>query len=147
MSRVILSIWVLFTFSNSSFAAEVIKVKGQSALIDLKGDPAATGDLFYAVKPDGKRGAILKIGKVKGEKAIAKIIKGKAAVGYTLELKPADVTQKSKPSEGGGDSEDQASTRQYWGFLAGFAMDTMSANVNEYSTGLFLKKEDLRMDV
>lgn len=149
MIRIIIYIWVLMTFSPLGFAAEVIKVKGKSALIDLKGDPAAPGDLFYAVKADGKRAAIIKISKVKGEKAIGKVLKGKAATGYTLELKPSDVALKSKnrsSQDGSGSDEassSPSSSRAYWGGYFGFAQDSMTVNVNDFTSGLFLRKEEL----
>lgn len=150
MIRIIISIWVLMFFTPLGFAAEVIKVKGKSALIDLKGDPAAPGDLFYSVKPDGKRAAVIKISKVKGAKAIGKVVKGKAAAGHTLELKPSEVAQKSKnrPSQDSSSSADSSgsppsSSRSYWGAYFGFAQDSMSVNVNDFNTGLFLRKEEL----
>jgi hypothetical protein len=149
MIRVILSLVVLGTFASSAFAAEVIKVKGKSALIDLKGDPAAPGDLFYAVKPDGKRAAIIKISKVKGEKAIGKVLKGKAASGYTLELKPSEVAQKSRPKRSSDDpsseptSEPVGGKRSYWGGYFGFAQDSMDVNVNDFVSGTFREKASL----
>jgi hypothetical protein len=148
MIRVILSLFVFFAMP-SAFAAEILKVKGKSALIDLKGDPAAPGDLFYAVKPDGKRAAIIKISKVKGEKAIGKITKGKAASGYTLELKPSAVTRNSRSSSEDSASSDSGSSapaggvRSYWGFLLGYGMDKMDVNVNDFTSGLFREKTSL----
>ena len=142
MIRVILCAWVLLLFSPALFAAEVIKIKGKSALIDLKGDPASPGDVFYAIRPDGKRSAILKIAKVKGEKAIARVLKGKAATGMTLELKASSVT---KNSGDGSDSADAAGGRKrsYWGGLFGFAQDSMDVNINNGTTGLFQEKGSL----
>ncbi len=147
MIRVITALVVLIGFfAPSAFAAEILKVKGKSALIDLKGDPAAPGDVFYAVKPDGKRAAILTISKVKGEKAIGKITKGKAAAGYTLELKPSQVTQRARPARDEYDSSAESAPtgqRAYWGALVGFAQDSMTVNVNDFSTGLFREKTSL----
>ncbi len=116
MFRSLVCFFVLSLFAFPAFAATVGKVKGKNVLIDLKGDPAAPGDLFYAVKADGKRSAILKIGKVKGDKAIGTILKGNAAPGMSLELKPSKVT-----ASGGGGAHNKRSNadcspagRTYW---------------------------------
>src|SRR5262245_42563181 len=83
---VLASVLALF-LSQGLFAAEVLKVKGKGVLVDLRGDPAAIGDNLFLISPDGKRKAIIRISKVKGDKAIGKILKGGAAPGYTLEFK------------------------------------------------------------
>jgi hypothetical protein len=127
---------VLLVLSPSLFAAEVVKVKGKGVLIELRGDPAVTGDNFYVIAPDGKRKGIIKISKVKGEKAIGKLTKGKAAPGYTLEFKTAKSVGKVANSGGGArmsapNPDDSAAglTRSYWGALFGFAKDTMTVQV------------------
>ncbi len=129
MSNLLVASLLIF-FPLISQAAEVVKVKGRSALVELKGDPAVVGDVFYLISPDGKRRAIMTISKVKGDKAIGKITKGKAQVGYTLEFRPAKgssasarASSPSTSSSGGG------LQRSYWGALLGYSMDTMSVNV------------------
>src|SRR5690242_1454548 len=72
----VLAIFALF-FSTASYAGDVTKVKGSGALIDLKGEAASPGDLFYTLSSDGKKRGIIQITKVKGDKAIGKIMKGK----------------------------------------------------------------------
>jgi outer membrane protein W len=112
----------LFTFSVFAGAAEIVKIKGASALIELKGDAAAPGDQFYATS-DGKRRAILQITKVKGDKAIGHISKGKAQVGMTLEPRVASAGHRA----GGGHSASGLTGKMFWGGMVGFAQD--SANV------------------
>ena len=116
------------------FAAEVTKVKGSSALVDLKGDAASPGDQFFGIKSNGKRGAILRIVKVKGEKAIAKVLKGTATAGMTLEFKPAKSAKSggamaSGSGDGGGRGMSAGKSRSYWGGLFGLGMDKMTVNV------------------
>lgn len=123
---------LLLGLSPGLFAAEVVKVKGKGVLIELRGDPAVTGDNFYVVSPDGKRRGMVKIKKVKGEKAIGTLTKGKAAPGYTLEFKQQKSVGKATDSKMAAPSMDDGSTRgsrAYWGALFGFAMDSMAVNV------------------
>lgn len=134
----------LFTFiffAPLLHAAEILKVKGSSVLIDLKGDSPNPGDMFFAVKPDGKRTAIIQISKVKGEKATGKITKGKATEGQTLEAKGAGKVAKSSRSDSS--SGGMPSGRSYWGAIAGYGMDSMSVNINDSVTNAFRQKGDL----
>lgn len=129
----------LILLTPSLYAAEVVKVKGKSVLIELKGDPAVSGDNFFAIGPDGKKKAIIRITKVKGDKAIGKVTKGKAMSGYTLEFKQTKVAGGSKaaaPSSMPAPSAEDGSgewVRAYWGVLAGFSIDTMSVSVSNAS--------------
>jgi hypothetical protein len=132
-------------FASPVFAAEVAKIKGKSALIDLKGEPAAPGDMFYALSDDGKRRGIIKISKVKGDKAIGKIVKGKADVGMSLELRPASGGKSSAvAASDSGDSptsDDSAAEgkKMHWGAIFGITQTSMKAQVNDFddSTQVF----------
>jgi len=135
MMRNLAYAFLLIVLSPGLYAAEVTKVKGKGVLIELRGDPAVTGDNFYVVSPDGKRRGLVKIKKVKGEKAIGTLVKGKASPGYTLEFKQQK-TGGSKASSGGAkmaapsmDDGSAAGARSYWGALFGFAMDSMAVQV------------------
>lgn len=130
--------FLLILIAPSLYAAEVIKVKGKSVLVELKGDPAVAGDNFYLISPDGKKRGIIKISKVKGDKAIGKLTKGKGAPGYTLEFKAqkAAAGPSGGGSSGGGDmaapSPQDGSTewvRSYWGAIAGISVNTMNVRV------------------
>ena len=126
----VLAIFALF-FSTAVYAGDVTKVKGSGALIDLKGEAASPGDLFYTLSSDGKKRGIIQITKVKGDKAIGKIMKGKVDVGMTTERKGTNTAS----SGGGGGKHSKATggggtSRSYWGGLLGYAMDKMTVNVN-----------------
>ena len=125
---------LLIMLTPCLYAAEVVKVKGKGVLVELRGDPAVSGDVFYLISPDGKRRGLIKISKVKGEKAIGKLTKGKAAPGYTLEFKQQKSAKSAAPSDGGMASPSMndgsgTATRAYWGALFGFGMDSMSVRV------------------
>ncbi len=117
---------VLLSVAN---AADIIKIKGASALIDLKGEPAVPGDLFYAVAVDGKKRAIVQISKVKGDKAIGHINKGKAEAGMTLEPKAPGAL--SPVASGGKNHAEKGAGKgnMYWGGMLGYAMDSAKVKV------------------
>lgn len=145
MFRNVVCICLFTLISLPAFAATVTKVKGKSALIDLKGDPASAGDSFYAVAASGKRSALIRIAKVKGDKAIGKIMKGSASAGMKLELAPSKVA--SGGGGGGGSSKKPAASssdgRSYWGAIFGYGRDSMDVNVNDSITGAFKEKASL----
>lgn len=136
MSRHLALLLVVGLFVPSVFAAQVSKVKGKSALINLQGTAAAAGDRFFAMD-GGKKKAIIQITKVKGDKAIGKITKGNAAAGMSLSPAPsaggsAPKYASSTPSSSG--SSSNPTGRSYWGGVLGYAMDSMSVNINDYYT-------------
>lgn len=122
---------VLLLMAPCLFAAEVVKVKGKGVLVELRGDPAVGGDIFYLISPDGKRRGLIRIKKVKGDKAIGTLTKGRAAPGYTLEFKPGKVAKSSSPKMSSPSMNDgsASATRSYWGGLFGYSMDSMSVKV------------------
>ncbi|MGE3760455.1 MAG: hypothetical protein AB7H97_22005, partial [Pseudobdellovibrionaceae bacterium] len=136
-----LYLFTFILFAPALQAAEVVRVKGSNVLIDLKGDSPNPGDMFYAVKPDGKRAAIIQISKVKSDKATGKVIRGKASEGQTLEPKAAGKVARSSGRTH--DASAAPSGRSYWGVLAGYSMDSMTVNINDSSTNAFLQKGDL----
>lgn len=120
---------LLAPFAN---AAQVVKVKDTSVLVNLQGTPAAVGDNFFVVE-NGKKKALIKIAKIKGDKAIAKLLKGTAGPGMTLAPGPSGggpTANSGGPSKHGGGGKKTSDSRQAYGFMLGYAMDTMSVNVN-----------------
>lgn len=145
MFRSLACLCLLIFVSSPAFAGVVLKVKGKSALIDLKGDPASPGDSLYTVLPNGKRAGIVKISKVKGEKAIGRVIKGNVTAGMSTEIQPAKVTGggSGTPKAKRASSDSAPAGRSYWGGLFGYGRDSMDVNVNDSVTGDFRKKASL----
>ena len=114
---------------SSAWAAEVSKVKGQAVLIDLKGMSASAGDTLYAINGEGKKKAILIVSKIKGEKAIARISKGRAEAGMEVIAKAANTSKSTPESTESRDANSQSAKRSYWGALLGFAMDNMTVDL------------------
>lgn len=119
-------------FASGAFAAQVAKVKGKTVLIKTDGDAVQSGESFYAMA-DGKRKAVIKISKIKGDKALGVIVKGKAAVGMTLSPRGAGGGKVAKHS-GGSPAEAGDHVRAYWGGLLGYGMDSMNVQVNNSTT-------------
>lgn len=68
-------------------AQEVVQVKSGKALLNLSGAPASAGTEFFSINAEGKRKAILRIRQVKGDRAIADVVKGTAEPGHTLQMR------------------------------------------------------------
>jgi hypothetical protein len=127
MRNILVLILSSLFFCVGAYAADVTKVKGSNALVDLKGEPAAPGDTYFTLGSDGKRRGILQITKVKGDKAIGKITKGKVDIGMTLEKRGGATASASGKSR---KSADAPTGTSYWGGMVGLGMDKMSVKVN-----------------
>lgn len=128
MNRLLIGLSFIFCFSFNAHSAQIAKIKGKAALIDLQGDSVNPGDRLYAVSPEGKHKALIQIVKLKGSrKAIGKILKGSAEVGMSLESKGSSTKaqRNSAPYDGGMPS----TSRAYYGGFFGFSMDSMTVNV------------------
>ena len=142
---------IVFTFSlfvlpQKVFAASVVGVKGKKVLVNLQGEPALKGDIFYLLDKSGKKKALIKIMKVKGNKALALLGKGKARKGYTLKYRPKKGgTAKRKGKKSGGadqaaadDSSSDSSSSgdaggMYFGVMLGFSQNSMDVELQDDS--------------
>lgn len=109
------------------FAADIMKVKGSSVLIELQGESAVPGDSFFALSADGKKRAIIQITKVKGEKALGSISKGKASAGMTLQRRGTGTKVARRKKKG---SSSESTSKANWGAMVGYSMDTMKVQIN-----------------
>ncbi|MCB0384626.1 MAG: hypothetical protein KDD43_04465 [Bdellovibrionales bacterium] len=119
----------------SAWAARVTKVKGKKVLINLEGEPAKKGQIFYVVDEKGRKKGVVKIRSIKGDKAIGKLGKGKAKKGYAL----LERTGKGGGKKAGGDKAAEApkdsgttmsSSQMGWGLLLGMGMDSMEVDLD-----------------
>ena len=108
-------------------AAVVKKVKGRNILIEDKEGALVKGEVYYLVNKKGKKKGLLKIRKIKGQRAIGRMGKGRARPGYTLRLKKRRrYVEKSRFTLEG--------STIYWGGLFGYSLDSMEANIDTGST-------------
>lgn len=126
---------LILLFSVSAFSAQISKVKGRSVLIDTQGEDVVVGDIFFVVDLSGNKKAILKIMKVRGNKAIGKIGKGSPQVGMSLERKgagrntqPMQADVEPLESYSTSSEYDSPTSGRRWGGLLGLGMDSLSAD-------------------
>jgi hypothetical protein len=134
-------------WSFNSEAAKITQVKGGQVLIDITGDVAITEGAKYYVIIDGKKKGAVEITKVKGSRAIAKILKGKAEVDCDLQpLAPAGTEtvkagankdeKKEEPEE-----ELSPTSGKSYGLLVGLGLDSQTVtspltSVSTATTGM-----------
>lgn len=136
--------FLLFFLPHSSFAATVVGVKGKKILVNLQGEPALKGDIFYLLDKSGKKKALIKIMKVKGNKALALLGKGNAAKGFTLKYRPKKgESTANRPKGGESDKEDTTaesadsggsaagSSQMYFGVMLGFSQNSMDVELQD----------------
>jgi len=95
---------VAFSLLLASFnvdAAVLTQVKGDQVLIDLQGDSSYTEGGRYLVMVGDKKKAVVEISKVKGSKALGKVLKGTAQVQGTLAPLPGAAASSGGSSSGG----------------------------------------------
>ena len=121
-----ISLLALLLCSRPTLAQEIIQLKGTKALINLSGTEAAAGTEFFALDSGGKKRALLKIRQVKGDRAIAEVIKGSAQTGQSLQVRgaaaaaPAEARVQDVPSEDGASSGGEDRAKRPRGFLGQF---------------------------
>lgn len=129
--------------SSTSFAAFVTTAKGNKVLINLEGDTVDPEDEFFLINPEtNKKTAIIRIKQVKGNRALADVLKGKAAVSQTLQARgsagsrpmSADVSDpnasEAATSAGNAGSGGYAKIiKESYGVMGSLNMNSMSANV------------------
>ncbi len=94
---IVISILISILFSSFSpvFAATVTSVKEKQLLIDLDGDDVALDEEFFVLNPaTNKKTAIIRIKKIKKNKALAIINTGSAQPGFTLMAKVSSIENK-----------------------------------------------------
>lgn len=126
---------VALAFAPGVHGAQIEKVKGKSLLINLEGDTASSGDLFYTVDPSGKKRGILRISKVARGKAIAVLGKGKAEPGWMLEAKPRSASAARSQPRAQQMASDGKAPRSFWGVTGGVVMDSVSVDLVDDTTG------------
>ena len=112
---------ISFFSISETYAARVAKVKGKKVYILTQGDDLQRGQVFYLVNKSGKRTGIVKIIKVKGKKAFAKLGRGKAKRGYDLVARSRKKRKKGQRLARTGSPKSGGPTGSYWGVLGGFS--------------------------
>lgn len=93
---------ILFFFSVSTHAIQILKIKENKILIDLESETASTDQFLYILNQAGKKIGLAKIIQIKGERAIAVVTKGTARdynSAALLEMEINDDSESGKPKK------------------------------------------------
>lgn len=130
--------FLIWGLSLPASAADISQVKNNRALVNLQGEPAGPGTEFFAIDSGGKKRALIRIRQVRGDKAIADVVKGQARPGMALIPGPSGASSGSGRVQNVPDSSQETSSRPRGflgkllrrnsglGFVAGISQNTMS---------------------
>ncbi|MBE8221562.1 MAG: hypothetical protein HAW60_02415 [Bdellovibrionales bacterium] len=100
----------LIFFTYNAFAYKVIKVKNKKVLITFSADESIqVKDTFYVISNRGKKKAIISVTKVRGGKAIATILKGRAKEGWSLRVRKRRAAKKTRKKNSYGSTNRRSS--------------------------------------
>ncbi|MGE5086722.1 MAG: hypothetical protein ACM3MG_10510 [Bacillota bacterium] len=142
MNNFCLTFLLSLLMTMPSWAATISQVKGTRALIDLEGAETNPGDEFFALNANHKKAAILRIRQVKGNKAVAEILQGKADVGFSLQAKASSRSEHQEaPSNLHEDRTDSSTSirdtsysrtlKPSYGILGEYLMNSMQVAVKD----------------
>ena len=77
--------FILLTAPLLSHSAIIVKIKGNRCFVHLEGSPATVGDHFTALDLFGKPKGVIRLDKIKNDKAIATVVDGRADINWILE--------------------------------------------------------------
>jgi len=128
---VVFAVSLLF-LSNLVLAAQISAVKNNKVMVSLEGESASPGAEFFAINPQGKKVAIIRVSQVKGDRAVGEIIKGSAKPGYTLQSKGGGTA--AAPTRAGPDDssyyDKKLSQKSHngnsYGVIGGYLLNTMT---------------------
>ncbi|MEN0057986.1 MAG: hypothetical protein AAGB31_04075 [Bdellovibrio sp.] len=114
-----ITFFTVFAFFSPTYAVKTMAIKERKVLLDLENESWQKGDRLMARNADGKARALLEVQQVKGNKAVAILVKGQIQKDYAL----TRFTPKDKNTKTAG----RTSPRQgAWGGMAGYTMNSMT---------------------
>jgi hypothetical protein len=122
--------FLLIFFSLNSFSASVIQVKNDKVLIDVSDTTVQIGEKRYLMNEQDKKVTLIEITGIRGDRAVGKILKGKARLGLTLnEGNAAAAAAPTRRSR----SDNQSGFSSFGG-LVGSVSNTMTISAQTGST-------------
>lgn len=120
-------VFTVFLTSQIASAAVIDRVRGNRVLINLDGEPARIGDIYFVVNSSGRRSGVLKIMRISGNQAIAVLGRGQAESGWTLQAREESSPQTPSPSSPPPPVASTSSSYSnfYIGGTLGYSMDSM----------------------
>lgn len=129
LKRQILILLLMLT-GPSTWGAVVKQVKNNKMLIDLEGQIVNADEIYFLLDENQKKRAIVKIKQVKGDKAVAELLKGKAYESLTLSSTPYGGSQESSPpkSQSHYESTESEYDGNSWGVLGTIMQNSMNVS-------------------
>ncbi len=121
---------ILTLVYSSAESATVNKIKGTKALISVEGSDLKINDQFFTVSSTGKKRGLLQITSIKGDQAVANVIKGIPEIGQTLLAVSAAPQKTSKGSiqKKSSKASSSSSNFKHMGLLGSYLMNKMAVN-------------------
>ena len=142
MKRALLFLILSQFFFGFTNAATVKKIKGTKALLSLEGTDAKVDDQFFTVNAAGKKRSLIQITSLKGDQAVANVVKGIPEVGQTLLAVASASPKKSKAlgQKKSSKASSASSSLKHMGLLGSYLMNKMAVNFTvggiNYSTAM-----------
>lgn len=137
MRILLLATLIMTAWTSSAWALRVLSIKDNRALLDLEGESFQPGDRIGARSSDGRARALLEVKQVKGNRAVAAVVKGQLLPEYSVARLGASGGKSSSPSSSSKSaSEPRAKDRNSWGLLGGYTMTTMNVKTSIGTTTL-----------
>lgn len=129
---------------TQAWAATVGSVKNKQVVLNMaSGESLSVGQQLAIVDRSGKRTGIVRIRQVRGNRALAEIVRGTAATGSTTQAAAA-ARGGSTPARGSTPAA-SSSSKSRLGFFGGLAMNTMALTAQYQPPSLTLRSEDLNL--
>ncbi len=131
----------IFLQTYAALAAKVSLVKNNKILILLEGESTSPGSEFFIINAQGKKVAIVKITQVKGDRAIAEIVKGTARPGYSLQAHGGTTSTNASSASSGDNYYDRKLNQKIhngnsWGIIGGYLMNSMAVQTSSITTNM-----------
>ncbi|RME16648.1 MAG: hypothetical protein D6797_04105 [Bdellovibrio sp.] len=124
-----LFVLLLFSFFSPNLWSKgrVRKVKGKKVLLVFKKESPSKGDIYYLYDQKGRRRGAIKIKKVKGKRAFAYLLKGKARKKWVAKKRRHRRRHKSHVNQTA--NQGMALPKRYrWGVLLGGKVNSMQVS-------------------
>lgn len=139
----LLQILLLSFLVSPAYAVSILNIKNDKVLLDLQDEELAPGERLIARNADGKGKALLEVKQVKGNKAIAVILKGEVEKEFTLakrtpkkEGEKEDTKEVAKEKDSESDRKSVLKLNADWGVTAGMGTNSMTVKSTASSATL-----------
>ncbi len=117
---------LLVLSSQQALALKIIAVKSNKVMIDIEKDSLNLNERFFAIDENGKKKGLLIIKKIKGDRALAEILKGNVQIEFSLQLNPGVAGEGDATSSTKSTSSNRNNNKRAWGLNASYIQNSMT---------------------